>query len=211
MKYLNSILDILFPKKCINCGKLGSFLCEDCLYLIEINPFKFCLCETPQKLITPKCHLCANNSLDEIYSACDLNNRVFQKTIKSINEKYIKDLCLPLSFLILSHLEVVGKELDKDFVIVPVPITDKEKRKKGFNESEEIARAISEATHLPLLKDVIIKTNKNNFEIKNKEISNKNILLINIICTDMTNMEECSRILKESGANKVFGIVAGRG
>lgn len=198
MKYLDKILDILFPKKCINCGKRGSFLCDDCLSLVDINPFQFCLCEKPQKETVPKCQNCSNKYIDELFSACDANNFIIKKIIKTIREKYIQELFLPLSLLILTHLQVIKKEIKKDFILMPVQISIKEKKRKGFSESEEIAKTISSVTSLP-------------FQSTNIQIKNKTILLIDLLYTDGLTMNEQAKILKEGGAKKVIGIVAARG
>jgi len=197
MKYLHSILDLLFPKKCINCGKHGSLLCDDCLSLIEINPFQFCLCEIPQKFILPKCKSCSEKYLDEIYSACDANNFIFQRIIKNIKEKYLIDLCLPLSLLILNHLQIINKNIEKDYYIDYVPINIKEKKRKGFNEAEEIAKIISKACSLPILKQ--------------NDIKDKNIILIDLLYTTGEEIDYHAKILKENGAKKVIGLVSGRG
>lgn len=210
MKYLNAILDILFPKKCINCGKRGTFLCDDCFSLIEINPFQFCLCDIPQKLMIPKCNLCSNMYLDEIYSACDANNFIFQKIIKSIKEKYLINLCIPLSLLILTHLQVINKDIKKKYLIIPVPINEKEKRRKGFSEAEEVAKIISKACSLSFSKNILIKNN-DQIEIKNNIIKNKTIVLIDLIYTDGKEMNACAKLLKENKAKKIIGLVIGRG
>jgi predicted amidophosphoribosyltransferase len=198
MKYLDKILDIIFPKKCVNCGKRGSFLCDDCLSLIDINPFQFCLCKKPQKEIIPKCQNCSNKYLDELFSACDYNNFIIKKIIKAIREKYIQELFLPLSLLILTHLQIIKKEIEKDFILIPIQINIKEKKRKGFSESEEIAKTISSVTSLP-------------FQNTNIQIKNKTILLIDLLYTDGIMMNEQAKILKEGGAKKVIGIVAIRG
>jgi len=197
MKYLNSVLDLLFPKKCINCGRRGSFLCDDCLSLIEINPFQFCFCETPQKIIIPKCSYCPDTSLDEIYSACDANNFIFKKITKSIKEKYLIDLCFPLSLLILTHLQIIGKKIHKDYLVMSVPIGVKEKKRKGFSESEEITKIISKACSLKI-------SNESN-------VKDKNILLIDLLYTNEGEINKYAKLLKEKGAKKVIGLVVARG
>jgi ComF family protein len=225
MEYFKAIWDVIFPKKCINCGKEGSYLCEDCFSLIEINPFEYCLCEKLGK--RSKCENCKDRHLDKIMSATNFNNKIIRETIHKFKYGCLEGLSAPLALLILNHLQIINCEIDKSFVIIPVPMHIKKKRKRGFNQSEEIAKIISEATRLPLSTALVkiketkpqmelnreerIENIKNCFEVKNKEeIKNKTILLLDDVYTTGMTMNECAIILKESGAKEVWGLTVSR-
>lgn len=225
MEYLKAIWDIIFPKKCINCGREGSYLCEDCLSLIPINPFEYCLCERMEK--RSRCDYCKNRNLDRIMSATDFNDRIVKKAIHKLKYGCIESLSAPLAFLVLSHLEAINCQIDKNFVIIPVPMHIKKKRRRGFNQSEEIARLISKTTTIPLSTTLIkiketkpqmelnrnerIENIKDCFAINNKEeIKNKIILLLDDVYTTGTTMNECAKVLKENGAKEVWGLTVAR-
>jgi len=225
MEYLKSIWDIIFPKRCINCKKEGSFLCEDCLSLIPINPFEYCLCEKLEK--RNKCENCKNRYLDKILSATDFNNKIIREAIHKFKYSFIEELSIPLSFIILNHLQNIDCQIDNSFVVIPVPMHDKKKRRRGFNQSEEIAKLISEATSLPFSTTLVktketkpqmelnkaerIENIKNCFAIKNKkEIENKTIILLDDVYTTGTTMEQCAKVLKENGAKEVWGLTIAR-
>lgn len=221
-----NIWDLFFPKKCINCKKEGSYLCEDCLSLVEINPYRYCLCEKMEK--RDKCESCKNRHLDRIYSAASFNNMIIKEAIHRFKYGYVKDLAQPLALLILSHLQATNAELDKSFVIIPVPLSDKKKRRRGFNQSEEIGKIISGATGIPLPSDTLIKIRetlpqmelgrekrmeniKGCFAIKNEEnIKGKTILLLDDVYTTGSTMEECAKTLKLSGAKEIWGLTVAR-
>ena len=226
MEYLNQIWDIIFPKKCISCKKEGGYLCEDCLSLVEINPYQYCLCENLEK--KEKCADCKNKNLDKILSAASFSNKIVKEAIHKVKYGYIKEMAQPLALLILTHLHLINIEIDRSFAIIPIPLSHKKKRKRGFNQSEEMGKVISEATGIPLLSDILVKTKetkpqmelkraerlkniKDCFEIKNKEkIENKTILLLDDVYTTGSTMEECARILKKSGAKEVWGLTVAR-
>jgi ComF family protein len=225
MEYFKAIWDIIFPKKCINCGREGSFLCEDCLSLIPINPFEYCLCEKMEK--RNKCNNCKNKHLDKILSATDFNNKIVKEAIHKLKYGFIEEISIPLAFLVLSHLQAINCQIDKSFVIIPVPMHIKKKKRRGFNQSEEIAKLISKATTIPLSTTLIktketkpqmelnrnerIKNIKNCFAIKDKkEIENKTILLLDDVYTTGTTMDECAKVLKENGAKEVWGLTIAR-
>lgn len=225
MEYLKAIWDIIFPKKCINCNREESYLCEDCLSLIEINPFTYCLCEKMEK--RNKCENCKNRSLDKILSASSFNNHIVKEAIHKLKYGYIEELSIPLTLLILNHLQTINCQIDNSFFIIPVPMHIKKKRKRGFNQSEEIAKLISKSTNIPLSTTLIktkktkpqmelnrierIKNIKDCFAVKDKkEILNKKILLLDDVYTTGTTMNECAKILKESGAKEVWGLTIAR-
>lgn len=225
MEYLKTIWDVLFPKKCINCRREGNFLCEDCFSLIEINPFTYCLCEKMEKV--NKCEACKDRNLDRIISAASFKDRIVKEAIHKFKYNYIEELSIPFSLLILNHLQAINCQIDKSFIIIPVPMHDKKKRRRGFNQSEEIAKIISSSTTIPL-SNALIKTkttkpqmelNRNErlenikdcFAIKNKkEIENKMVILLDDVYTTGTTMDQCAKVLKENGAKEVWGLTVGR-
>jgi ComF family protein len=225
MEYLGAIWDIIFPKKCINCGRERQYLCEDCLSLIPINPFVYCLCEKMEK--RNKCDNCKDKYLDKILSATDFNNKIAKEAIHKLKYGYLEDLSIPLALLILNHLKTIDCQIDNSFVIVPVPMHIKKKKRRGFNQSEEIAKLISESTGIPL-STTLIKTKetkpqmelsraeriiniKNCFEVKDKkEVENKIILLLDDVYTTGTTMNECAKVLKENKAKEVWGLTIAR-
>jgi ComF family protein len=225
MKYLDYFWDIVFPKKCINCKKEGTYLCEDCFSLIEINPFQYCLCEKLKKM--DKCDNCKNKSLDKILSAASFNNKILKRAIYKLKYDYIEDMAQPMALLVLTHLYLMEEKIDKSFIVIPVPLSPKKKRRRGFNQSEKIGKIITETTNLDLCLDGLfkIKENKPQMELNKKErtknikncfraekekIEGKNILLLDDVYTTGSTMEECAKTLKQSGAKKVWGLTIAR-
>ncbi|MFA5086507.1 MAG: ComF family protein [Candidatus Paceibacterota bacterium] len=219
-----NIWDIVFPKKCINCRREGSYLCEDCLSLVEINPFRYCLCEKMEK--KDKCDRCKDKNLDKLFSASSFKNKIVKESIHRFKYGYIKDLAKSLALIILSHLQIVDAEIDRSFIIIPVPLSNKKKRRRGFNQSEEIGKIISEATGIPLLSDALVKIKETSpqmelgreerlknlrecFEAKTN-FKNKNIILLDDVYTTGSTLEECARVIKLAGAEKVWGVTVAR-
>lgn len=120
-------------------------------------------------------------------------------------------------------------------MLIPVPLHQKRLRFRGFNQSELLAKELSEiltpGLELPLSCNILlrirytkpqIKTDsreerlanlKNAFAVaagQEDEIRDKYIWLIDDVATTGTTLEECAGLLKQHGAKTVFGIVLAR-
>ncbi|MFA5249257.1 MAG: phosphoribosyltransferase family protein [Candidatus Paceibacterota bacterium] len=224
------LADILFPKTCVVCGREKSFLCEDCFSLIEGNPFQYCLCSKPQRVIDKgKCRSCRDQKLSGLYSSALFDQKALKACLHNFKyNNYLKDLAYPLSYLIILHLEYLKKKLPADAILMPVPLCAKKERERGYNQSNELAKILSRAWGTELCSENLIKIKntpaqatlgkaqrkenlKNCFAVKRKEeIEGKRIYLIDDVYTTGATMEECAKTLKEAGASQVWGITVAR-
>lgn len=106
-------------------------------------------------------------------------------------------------------------------IIVPVPISKRRWKDRGYNQSTLLTKELAKIFDLEHEENVIIKTKnnltqstlgkedrllnaKNVYKIKdNTNIKNKNILLVDDIFTTGATCNECAKVLKEAGAKKV--------
>ena len=113
------------------------------------------------------------------------------------------------------------EKIEKYDTIVPVPISKKRKKKRGYNQSELLAKEIAYNANLVLekeslykIKDIVeqSKLNKENrlkniqgvYELVNKEkLNKKKILLIDDIYTTGSTVNECSKVLREAKPKKI--------
>lgn len=228
------VLDLLFPKFCISCGKEGSYLCQDCFSLIDILERQYCpFCPQPKVVLDGKtCNFCKKSkSLNGLYCAASYNNFIVKKLINQFKyEPYIKELSKPLSSLIVVHLINLDKvENFQDYILVPIPLHKKKLKKRGFNQAGEIAKEFSENLKIPVFNDALIKTKQTSAQVELKKeereenikgvflcqkpelVMGKKILLIDDIFTTGSTMEQCARLLQEAGAKEVWGVVVARG
>jgi competence protein ComFC len=224
-------IDLFFPRNCFGCQREGSYLCQDCLATLDILENSFCLCQKPMLFPKPgKCKICRNKNLDGLYFAVSYKNPLIKKIIQSFKyDSLVKDLSTPLALLIITHFNLIQKEFDgKNCVLIPVPLYKKKLKSRGFNQSEEIAKEISENTKIPLVFDCLLRIKetlsqmelsreerleniKSAFSINNAEkIKGKKILLVDDVYTTGSTMEECAKILKYAGAREVWGVAVAR-
>ena len=98
--------------------------------------------------------------------------------------------------------------------IVPVPISRKRKKTRGYNQSYLIAKDLTNIIGIKLENRVLFKTKniieqrleniKGVYEIRNtKRIINKKILLFDDIYTTGSTVNECCRMLKKANPDKI--------
>ncbi|MBR1449876.1 MAG: ComF family protein [Prevotella sp.] len=111
--------------------------------------------------------------------------------------------------------------------IVPIPITRRRRWQRGYNQSLEIARGISEVTHLPILKDAVRRTRFDTSQTKKKgwqrqenvadvfqlrqpeAISGRHLLLVDDIVTTGATIRACALELCKAGDVRISVVSLG--
>ncbi|MEK7531735.1 MAG: phosphoribosyltransferase family protein [Patescibacteria group bacterium] len=166
-----------------------------------------------------------------IYSAFAYRNKNTEALVRLLkyqnNEKVRRVAGNALSEMLLSYLEEkFFFHGDKSILIVPIPMSVKEKRRRGWNQAEELAKGLCEKEELkdffeyaPILEKV--RETKRQTEMKSKKereenlrgvfalsigvkIKGKTIFLIDDVTTTGTTLQEARRTLKASGAKEVL-------
>jgi len=112
----------------------------------------------------------------------------------------------------------------KPDAILPVPLHDAKRRKRGFNQAEILAKGLSLGTGIPMKTDILFRKkntiaqkNLNNKErLRNLEqafaVRRENVkelgtvILVDDIYTTGSTIEACSRVLKKAGVQNVHFI-----
>lgn len=203
----NNIINELYPKQCIICGKLyNDEICNKCYKTLEI---------------LAKSQKYENKSFDEHIYLFKYEGKIRKLIIDyKFNDKaYLSNF---FAKIIIKNEKICRKIKSYD-IIIPVPIHKKRKNERGYNQSELIAKKIvKNINELELVTDSLIKEKntaaqstltkqqrkqnvKQVYKLENKEkIQNKKIILIDDIYTTGSTAEECSKILKQNGAKEIL-------
>lgn len=214
-KVKNFILDLLYPRFCFNCGREGSYLCEDCQSILgALN--------THQKHQT--------QTLKDLYFALPYQETLIKNLIQKFKyQPFVKGLAISLTSLIITHFQLLDNKPNfSGFTLIPVPLEKSKLKWRGFNQAEEIGKELARFLKIPLVNNVLVKIKetlpqvelsdeerkenvKDAFSIKNgDQILGKKILLVDDIYTTGSTLEECAKVLKKAGAKEVIGIVIAR-
>ena len=114
----------------------------------------------------------------------------------------------------MAHEMQMARFFDGIDVLLPVPLSRKRKRQRGYNQSEMLARGISEVTGLPIVTKAVRRLNfqrsqtsltrqerrenvEGTFVLQRPElIENKHVLLIDDICTTGATIVACGEAIK---------------
>lgn len=216
-KLFHILLDILFPSRCLICGKEKSFLCNKCR----------------AEIINPRFADLNKNGCEKVFSFLSYNDPAVKKLLWNLKYRHITEIAKILSEIILYNCPYFSTVDKKNHILVPVPISAKRKRQRGYNQSTLIAEFISKETGIPLINDLLtkeketasqvetknkkerIKNLKNSFSVnKNiiKEgIKNARVILVDDVITTGATLNETAKTLKKAGFKSVVGITAARG
>ena len=228
-KFVKNVLMIVsslfFPKRCAVCNKVIHFhrdYCDNCFYKIKRVPDNLNngWCKNSSLRISKYINQYFDGYCAPFYYF-DGGGAVV-KNYKIGPRSELAELLVPEmrnTFLKFYF------DINFDF-ICGVPMTKADQSKKGFNHIELLCEKLSEEIDVPLEYEVLKQTKpklpqhdlKRNARFKNvkgiyeldksAEVSGKTVLLIDDISTTGATINECAKILKRGGANKVYCLLA---
>lgn len=176
-----------------------------------------------------RCQHCLDDrSYSKVISACEYDGIIREKLIEF---KFAKNKLLAKVFSEIMAEKIKMTKLNLPDIIISVPVHQKKFEERGYNQSQLIAKKVSDVFNIPILDDVLVKTRVtenqselgkakrltnvvNAFKIDMpSKITNKKILLVDDIITTGATVNECSKILTTHGAAEVFvaTVAAGKG
>lgn len=224
------VLDFLFPKRCVSCGRFGRYICQNCLLRQKIHFPQVCpKCEraSVDGRIHPGCK--SRYSLDGL-TAIFVYDGVVREAIKRLKYNFAKDLAFQLIKVTISRLrkEHLPPDLGQ-FVLVPIPLHPVRERWRGFNQAALLGRMISQELGLGFKDKILIRIEhtRPQMELKGEERRKNikgafsaspdirvprdyNILLFDDVWTTGATLRETGKVLKRAGAKFVWGLTIAR-
>jgi ComF family protein len=225
-KISGAALDLLFPPKCLGCGKEGKLICRACQKHLTpiVNPI--CpLCGRPQSspILCPAFTVWPA-SIDCIRSPLRFEG-LTREMIHQFKYKNLRSLARPLGSILKDYL--LEEPLPVE-VVVPVPLHPRRLKERGYNQSVLLAKEISRLMNLPLAEGEVNRIKyvlpqarthsakerhenlKGAFDCRKLSSPGKSILLIDDVATSGATLDACARALKLAGSGPIYGLVLAR-
>ena len=211
------LLDLLFPIECVGCGRESSWLCPACFKKLRFgNENKATNLHLP--------------FLTKIFIAGDYDDPLLAGMIKKFKYDFITALAEPLGRFLILFWQGQSGLIDPplaDIFLVPVPLTKKRLRWRGFNQAEILAKILGDAFSYPLNLRLERKKSfrpqaglseseraeniKDSFVWTGADLTGQTMILIDDVVTTGATLNEAAQILKAAGAARVYALVLAKG
>lgn len=219
--WLGIIQGWLFPPTCLLCGDAGNNGRDLCLACAESLPFNIPAC--------PTCGLPLPYATDIPCGNCQKHPPAYDRSFALFRyEEPVRHLIHSLKFharyscaRLLGEMladSLVGLE-DKPQLLIPVPLHRSRYRERGYNQSLEVARTVSNRLHLPLDYHSCIRTHatqaqteltakerrrnlKNAFAIA-KPMPLEHVAILDDVVTTGATVNELAKVLRKAGVKRI--------
>jgi len=229
-----SILDFIYPPRCVVCGEwIGKWeaMCTRCVESIKPVKHPMCpICGRPFES-APYDHLCgtcieSTPPFDAARSAAFYEEPLRDAILRfKFDGKTI--LAEPLARTASEALEMELWDVDIDSII-PVPLHPKRLRWRGFNQSLLLARHIGKRAGIWVDAYTLkrIRPTRPQVELTHKQratnvkgafavsrpqfVDGRKILLVDDVSTTGATLRECAKMLRKAGASNVYALTVAR-
>ncbi len=231
------VLHVLFPRTCFSCGKdipwnQNTPICTPCENALTLPGPLICQrCGVVLKSGGAHCFHCRGRKADTykcklIRSACNFNE--YSRGLVYALKYQGLDYVAPYMGAFMARRFDMLPELAGVNLVIPVPLFAKRKRKRGYNQSELLARAFCKETGLALDTTSLVRVRDTGsqtklgrearvtnmagaFEVKDAAaVKGKTVLLIDDVATTGSTLEACAQALRQTGAKRVTAFTFAR-
>lgn len=215
---------MLFPPRCGGCGQEGVRWCAQCQKEVK----------TPRP---PLCVRCGTFSYDEICPACREHppTFVYLRSWSLFTEpvrpalhrlKYRRDMGLGEALAVPFARFVRSLQWPVD-VVIPIPLSAKRYRERGYNQVALFAYPLALHLNLPYLARALKRTRETRSQVglsakerrenvqgafmaEGKWLKGKTVLLVDDVATTGSTLSSAAQALLSAGANAVYAVTLAR-
>ena len=220
------VLDLIYPPRCVGCQRSGTFLCDACVASLTAASRPRCSrCWRPHPTTDP-CFECWSSppAYDGLRSAF-----VYEGTARTLVHtlKYRQATVLgePMASLLV---ETARRDVPEADVAIPVPLSGRRRRERGYNQAEVLARALGRALDLPVWPRALARerhtppqarssdadARRRNvlgaFACREGAVAGRRVLLVDDVTTTGATIDACAHALRRGGARSVWALTFAR-
>lgn len=225
-------LDLLFPIQCVGCACRGDWLCPACWQELARNEPQHCIGCGRDDPAGRTCVACQENwgVLRGALFAGIYQTPLLKQAIAACKYEEVKTLARPLAGLLFSLTqrpgitEVLGRARDR--IIVPVPMSQRRERRRGFNQASFLARDYGILAGLPFIEALEKRDREAQVGLSREDrlanlqdaisvksplaIFGKTVILVDDVVTTGATALACATALRRAGARAVWVLALAR-
>ena len=208
------MLDLLFPPRCVTCGRGGHWFCPECVAKIEPAP-------PWDARLEPLAGLWVAGLYDD----------PLRLAIQALKYQQQRQVAGPLGHLLAAtyRQQMRGIEGLCFDAVLPVPLHPRRQAERGYNQSALLARRLGQAVALPVREDVLRRARHTPPQVgldrarrqanvagafacppDHPALVGKTLLLIDDVCTTGITLIACAEALRDAGASEVWALTVAR-
>lgn len=205
------LLDFLYPKKCLGCGKASKYFCDNCLKTVKLD-----------------------NNVEIDGASLFEYQGIVRLAVQELKYRFLRNIDEELAKLVGEGLRLKladrTQERFKRFLqlkpkVQPMPLFKSRQNWRGFNQAEIFARIVARQLKLEMADSLArVKKTRPQIELKRKErLENvkdifqakgdslpKATLVIDDVWTTGATMREAIKTLRREGVKQVWGLTLAR-
>jgi ComF family protein len=230
-----ALADLLLPRACAVCSRLmgnheAGMVCGQCWSRIQLLP-------------SPRCDRCGHPVSDDVCRWCPLlppyvrSARSVCWAAGSIGLGIVHALKYQGWYRVADDMAARMARLDwpldvaeERCALIPVPLSGKRERQRGYNQSERLARALAPRWDIPVWNDVIARTRHTETQTRltpgerlrnvsgafcprphaRQKLHGSHVIVVDDIVTTSATLNACAAALCDGGARIVSFVTFGR-
>ena len=211
-RWWTKLLDFIAPRHCVVCGQrltaTESGICSVCMLHLPRTAYQFFPDDNP--MVQQFWHLSPVRQA-VAFIHYEPHSEVAQ-IVYDLKYHDRPDIGEDMGRLMANEVQM-AHYLDDVDVLLPVPLSRKRRRQRGYNQSEQLALGIHDITNIPIVRKAVIRKHfrQSNTQLSRHErqqnvddmfllrdatpLQNKHVLLIDDICTTGSTLIACANAI----------------
>jgi ComF family protein len=204
MRLWQDALDLVFPPRCLGCGRVDTTWCDRCHQRLNTLPLVFY-----QRTVQ-----------DVAVVASGEHSGTLQQAVQGLKYAQATALQGPLARRLGAALKHTRWSVD---LVVPVPMHAARRQRRGYNQAALLAAALAAQQSLPFEPEAVVRHRETRtqvglsrqerlvnvqdaFSADPSRVAGRTVLVVDDVCTTGATLAACAEAIQRSGALGIYGL-----